>query len=84
MTTQKTTRRLAAILCADVASFSKMMGQDEDGTFATLKTLHRSCFAPQVAKHRGRIVKLMGDGALVEFASVMDAIDCAIAVQNAV
>ena len=82
MAKQNNTRRLAAILCADVASFSEMMGRDEDGTLAILKTLHRNCFSPHVAKHRGRIVKLMGDGALVEFSSVIDAITCATEVQN--
>lgn len=81
---QNSSRRLAAILCADVASFSQMMGEDEEGTLATLKALHRNCFAPRVSENRGRIVKLMGDGALVEFGSVIDAINCAVSVQNEV
>lgn len=82
MEPERADRRLAAILCADVASFSYMMGEDEEGTIAKLKTLHKKCFAPRVAENRGRIVKLMGDGALVEFASVVDAVSCAIAVQE--
>lgn len=82
MVTERADRRLAAILCADVASFSHMMGEDEEGTLAKLKALHKNCFAPRVAENRGRIVKLMGDGALVEFASVVDAVSCAIAVQE--
>ena len=59
------------------------MGEDEDGTLAALKSLHSKIFAPKVAEHRGRIVKLMGDGALVEFGSVVDAVSCAIAIQQA-
>lgn len=82
MNAERADRRLAAILCADVASFSHMMGEDEDGTLAKLKVLHKKCFAPRVAENRGRVVKLMGDGALVEFASVVDAVSCAIAVQE--
>ena len=78
-------RRLAAILAADAVGFSRLMGADEAGTLAALKSLHKEIFAPAVAKPTaGRIVKLMGDGALVEFSSVVDAVTCAVAVQQAV
>ena len=76
-------RRLAAILAADIAGYSRLMGIDEQGTLDTLLQLHRRVFAPIVADHRGRIVKLMGDGALVEFASVTHAVTCATALQRA-
>ncbi len=75
-------RRLAAILSADVVGYSRLMGKDEAGTLAALKTLRKELFAPTVAGHHGRIVKLMGDGALVEFPSVVDAVECAVAVQR--
>ena len=75
-------RRLAAILAADVAGYSRLMGQDEAGTLEALLGLHREVFAPTVARNRGRIVKLMGDGALVEFGSVVDAVICAIEIQR--
>jgi len=75
-------RRLAAILAADVVGYSRLMEQDEAGTLAALKA-HRSQFIdPLIANHGGRIVKLMGDGALVEFPSVVDAVACAVAVQQ--
>jgi len=75
-------RRLAAILAADVVGYSRLMEKDEAGTIAALKS-HRSAFIdPLIAEHGGRIVKLMGDGALVEFASVVDAVACAVAVQQ--
>ena len=76
-------RRLAAILSADVVGYSRLMGEDDTGTLAALKALRKELFAPTVAGHHGRIVKLMGDGALVEFPSVVDAVDCAVAVQQA-
>jgi adenylate cyclase len=76
-------RRLAAILAADVVGYSRLMGEDEAGTLTVLKALRKELFAPKVAEHHGRIVKLMGDGALVEFASVVDAVTCAIALQRA-
>jgi adenylate cyclase len=75
-------RRLAAILSADVVGYSRLMGEDEIGTLEALKA-HRAEFVdPEIERHSGRIVKLMGDGALVEFASVVDAVECAIAVQR--
>ncbi len=76
-------RRLAAIMSADVVGYSRLMGTDEAGTLSALKALRRDVFAPQVAAHKGRVVKLMGDGALVEFPSIVNAVDCAIAVQRA-
>ena len=82
MTGSRTERRLAAILAADVAGYSRLMGQDEAGTLDTLLRLHREVFAPTVARNRGRIVKLMGDGALVEFASVVDAVNGAVQIQR--
>ncbi len=75
-------RRLAAILAADVVGYSRLMGKDETGTLSALKSLRKNVFAPQVAAHKGRVVKLMGDGALVEFPSIVNAVDCAIAVQQ--
>jgi class 3 adenylate cyclase len=75
-------RRLAAILSADVVGYSRLMGEDEAGTLAALKALRKELFGPTVAEHHGRIVKLMGDGALVEFPSVVDAVECAVAVQQ--
>src|SRR5262245_57786888 len=77
------TRRLAAILAADVAGYSRLMGADEEGTLERLKPLHRELLDPKVAEHHGRIVKTTGDGLLVEFASVVDAVRCAVAVQQA-
>ena len=83
MAEEGTERRLAAIMSADVAGYSRLMGKDETGTLAALKALRKDVFAPQVAAHKGRVVKLMGDGALVEFPSIVNAVDCAIAVQRA-
>src|SRR6516162_929894 len=77
------TRRLAAILAADVAGYSRLMGADEEGTLERLKALRRELVDPKIAEHRGRIVKTTGDGLLVEFASVVDAVRCAVAVQQA-
>ena len=76
-------RRLAAILAADVAGYSRLMGGDEEGTLERLKALRREIVDPQIAEHRGRIIKTTGDGLLVEFASVVDAVHCAVAVQQA-
>ncbi len=75
-------RRLAAILAADVVGYSRLMGEDEAGTIAALKALRQDVLEPLIAAHRGRIVKLMGDGLLVEFQSVVDAVDCAVAWQT--
>ena len=68
------TRRLAAILAADVAGYSRLMGADEEGTLERLKALRRELLDPRIAEHYGRIVKTTGDGLLVEFASVVDAV----------
>jgi adenylate cyclase len=76
-------RRLAAILAADVAGYSRLIGSDEAGTLAALRDFWATRFNPAVAEYRGRIVKMMGDGALVEFASAVDAVECAIAIQGA-
>src|SRR5579872_1701613 len=75
-------RRLAAILAADVAGYSRMMGADEVGTLAALKALRRAIVDPAIAEHHGRIVKTTGDGMLVEFASAVDAVNCAMSVQE--
>ena len=77
------TRRLAAILAADVAGYSRLMGADEEGTLERLKALRRELIDPKIAEHKGRIVKTTGDGLLVEFPSVVDAVRCAVAVQQA-
>jgi class 3 adenylate cyclase len=77
------TRRLAAILAADVAGYSRLMGADEEGTLDRLKALRRELVDPKIAEHHGRIVKTAGDGLLVEFASVVDAVRCAVEVQQA-
>jgi adenylate cyclase len=76
-------RRLAAILAADVAGYSRLMGVDEEGTLAALKDLRKSLIDPKITEHRGRIVKTTGDGALVEFASAVDASRCALEIQRA-
>jgi adenylate cyclase len=76
-------RRLAAILAADIAGYSRLMGADEEGTLERLKGLRRELVDPTIAEHRGRIVKTTGDGMLVEFPSVVDAVRCAVAVQQA-
>src|SRR5246127_2632571 len=77
-------RRLAAILAADVAGYSRLMGADEEGTLERLKALRHDLVDPKIAEHKGRIVKTTGDGMLVEFASVVDAVRCAVAVQQAI
>jgi adenylate cyclase len=83
MTEQQITRRLAAILAADVAGYSSMMETDEVGTIAALRQIWSETFNPAVAARHGRIVKMMGDGALVEFGSVVEAVECAVAIQRA-
>ena len=77
-------RRLAAILATDVVSYSRMMSADEEGTLTRLKSLRHDVIDPLVAENRGRLVKLTGDGALIEFSSAVDAVRCAVAIQNAV
>jgi adenylate cyclase len=79
----RTNRRLAAILAADVAGYSRLMGVDEEGTLARLTASRREIFDPAIARNRGRIVKTTGDGLLAEFASVVDAVRCAAEVQSA-
>ena len=81
--TERIQRRLAAILAADVVGYSRLMAADEAGTLAELSALRRDLIDPKIAEHGGRTVKLMGDGALVEFASVVDALECAVAIQLA-
>ena len=76
------TRRLAAILAADVAGYSRLMGADEEGTLAALKAIRRELSDPKVKEHRGRIVKTTGDGLLIEFSSVVDAVRCAVEVEQ--
>ena len=75
-------RRLAAVLAADVGGYSRLMGADEVGTLAALKSLRREIFDPAIAQYHGRIVKTTGDGMLVEFASAVDAVACAVSVQS--
>ena len=82
MATERVERRLCAVLAADVAGYSHLMGADEEGTLALLKTHRRDLFDPKINEHRGRIVKTTGDGILVEFASVVDAVRCAVEVQR--
>ena len=84
MAQEGTSRRLAAILAADVVGYSRMMGADEAGTLAALKQHRENLFDPTVAEHNGRVVKLIGDGTLVEFGSVVDAVKCALSIQRAV
>ncbi len=76
-------RRLAAILTADIAGYSRLIEADEEGTLSRLKALRAELIDPNIAGHRGRIVKTTGDGLLVEFGSVVDALRCAAEVQAA-
>ena len=82
MAVERLQRRLAAILSADVVGYSRLMGLDEAGTLSRLNALRRELIDPAIAAHSGRIVKLMGDGALVEFASAVDAVTCAMEIQR--
>jgi adenylate cyclase len=84
MAEERLQRRLAAILSADVVGYSRLMGIDEAGTLARLKALRRELIDPTIAVHAGRIVKLMGDGVLIEFGSAVDAVACAIEIQKRV
>ena len=82
MAEERVERRLTAILAADVAGYSRLMAADEEGTLAALKTLRRDVVDPKIKEHRGRIVNTTGDGLLCEFASVVDAVRCAVEVQR--
>jgi adenylate cyclase len=82
MAEERINRKLAAILAADVVGYSRLMASDEAGTLAALKRHRQMVFEPAVAVHQGRIVKLIGDGTIVEFASVVDAVNCALSVQR--
>src|SRR5881397_3108339 len=75
-------RRLSAILAADVAGYSRLTEVDEAGTFARLRAHRKELFEPDIARHHGRIFKLMGDGLLAEFGSVVDAVECAVGLQR--
>jgi adenylate cyclase len=83
MSGERAERRLAAILAADIAGYSRLTGADEEGTLTRLKAHRRELIDPKIAAHRGRLVKTTGDGLLVEFASVVDALRCAAEVQQA-
>jgi adenylate cyclase len=82
MPNEKVERKLAAILAADVAGYSRMTGLDEEGTHVRLKEHLRALVDPKIAEHHGRVVKNTGDGLLAEFASVVDAVRCAVDVQH--
>src|SRR5438270_2604905 len=82
MQRERVERRLSAILAADVAGYSRLMGQDEAGTLARLRAHRRELIDPKIGEHRGRIVKTTGDGMLIEFPSVVEAVACAVAVQR--
>ena len=82
MTDERVERRLAAVLAADVAGYSRLMGRDEERTLANLKSFRKTLVDPAIAAHRGRIVKTTGDGLLVEFASAVDAARCGVDVQR--
>jgi TolB-like protein len=84
MATMTATRRLAAVLAADVAGYSRLVGADEEATLSRLKALRAKVIDPKIAEHRGRIVKTTGDGLLVEFASVVDTLRCAVEIQATV
>src|SRR5207249_33124 len=78
LSAERVERRLAAILAADVAGYSRLMERDEAGTLARLRTLRRAVIDPKIAEHKGRIVKTTGDGLLVAFPSVVEAVACAV------
>ncbi|MGI9475332.1 MAG: adenylate/guanylate cyclase domain-containing protein [Hyphomicrobiaceae bacterium] len=83
MTTERAERQLAAIMVIDVVGYSRLMGADEEGTLAVLRSLKNGVVSPQIAAYRGRIAKVMGDGAIIIFASIVDAVNAAVAVQQA-
>jgi adenylate cyclase len=82
MPPERVERKLAAILAADIAGYSRLMGADEEGTLARLKAHRRELIDPKIAEHRGRVVKTTGDGILIEFPSVVDAVRCAIEIER--
>ena len=83
MASEREKRRLAAILAADVVGYSRLMREDETGTLAQLRTLRKELFEPKTEEYGGRVVKTMGDGILIEFASAVDAVQHAVDVQHA-
>jgi adenylate cyclase len=84
MAASRVERRLAAIMATDIAGYSRLIEADEADTLATIKRLRSQVMDPLLAEYKGRVVKLMGDGALVEFGSVVDAVACAIALQTGI
>src|SRR5207247_8375686 len=82
METQRIERRLSAVLAADVVGYSRLVGLDEEGTLARLRSIRLELIDPAIGEHRGRIIKTTGDGILIEFPSVVDAVRCALAVQR--
>src|SRR6202047_4899568 len=82
MSERKVERRLAAILASDVVCSARLVGEDEKATLERLKVLRRTVADPKIKDHRGRVVRTMGDGLLVEFASVVDAVRCAVEIQR--
>src|SRR5262245_5119050 len=83
MAEERIDRRLAAIFAGDIAGYSRLMGADEEGTLRQLKAHRKELVDPKITEHRGRIVKTTGDGMLVEFVSVVDAVRCAVEIQRA-
>src|SRR5260370_33973572 len=77
------TRKIAAILCSDVVGYSRLAGADEDRVLARLRALRSDLIDPTISVHHGRVVKRTGDGAIVEFRSLVDAVNCAVEIQNA-
>src|SRR6266852_7117299 len=82
VSSSKVEHKFAVVMCADVVGYSRLMGIDEEGTLAALNAVRRDLVDPTIAAHRGRIVRAMGDGLLVEFNSVVDAVRCAVKVQS--
>ncbi|HYV88039.1 MAG TPA: adenylate/guanylate cyclase domain-containing protein, partial [Candidatus Polarisedimenticolia bacterium] len=83
MVEERAQRRLTTILAADVVGYSRLMEQDEAGTMAQLRSRRHDVLVPSVARHGGRIFKLMGDGVFIEFGSVVNAVECAVDIQKA-
>src|SRR3954471_7761734 len=82
MPEERVERRLAAIFAGDIAAYSRLMGADEEGTLSQLKAHRKELVNPKITEHHGRIVKTTGDGMLVEFVSVVDAVRCAVDIQR--